>query len=49
LALPGVPDLIAAGLAGVLFLGVGQLIGMVPEEVRDALGPRGLLRRQGGV
>jgi O-antigen/teichoic acid export membrane protein len=36
LVLP-LPGLLAAGLAGVLFLGVGQLIGMVPGEVRDAL------------
>jgi O-antigen/teichoic acid export membrane protein len=49
LLIPGLPDFIAAALAGVVFLGVGQLIGMVPEEVRDALGPRGLLRRQQGV
>jgi O-antigen/teichoic acid export membrane protein len=42
LVLP-VPDLLAAGLAGVLFLGVGQLIGMVPEEVHAALSSRGLL------
>lgn len=48
LALPGVPDLLAAALAGALFLGVGQLIGMVPEEVHDALGSRGLLRRACG-
>jgi O-antigen/teichoic acid export membrane protein len=40
LVLP-VPDLLAAALAGVLFLGVGQLIGMVPEEVHDALSSRG--------
>ncbi|HEY2283937.1 MAG TPA: polysaccharide biosynthesis C-terminal domain-containing protein [Solirubrobacteraceae bacterium] len=39
------PDLLAAGLAGALFLGVGQLIGMVPKEVHDALGSTGLLRR----
>jgi O-antigen/teichoic acid export membrane protein len=45
LVLPGVPDLLAAALAGVLFLGVGQLIGMIPEELHDALGSRGLLRR----
>lgn len=44
LALP-VPDLIAAVLAGAIFLGVGQLIGMVPAEVHDALGSTGLLRR----
>jgi O-antigen/teichoic acid export membrane protein len=42
-----VPDLLSAALAGLLFLGVGQLIGMVPREVRDALGPRGLLARRG--
>jgi O-antigen/teichoic acid export membrane protein len=47
LAIPGVPGLIAAALAGLLFLGVGQLIGMVPEELHDALGSRGLLRRGG--
>lgn len=39
------PDLLAAGLAGALFLGVGQLIGMVPKEVHDALGSTRLLRR----
>jgi O-antigen/teichoic acid export membrane protein len=46
LALP-VPDLLAAALAGLLFLGIGQLIGMVPEEVHDAFGARGLLRSGG--
>jgi O-antigen/teichoic acid export membrane protein len=49
LILPGVPDLAAAALAGVLFLGVGQLIGMVPEEVHDALSSRGLLRWRRGA
>jgi O-antigen/teichoic acid export membrane protein len=48
LILPGLPDFLAAALAGVLFLGVGQLIGMVPEELHDALGSRGLLRWRGG-
>jgi O-antigen/teichoic acid export membrane protein len=43
LALSGLPDLVAAGLAGAVFLAVGYLIGMVPEELRHALGPRGLL------
>jgi O-antigen/teichoic acid export membrane protein len=38
LLIPGLPDFAAAALAGVLFLGVGQLIGMVPRELRDALG-----------
>jgi O-antigen/teichoic acid export membrane protein len=46
LLLPGLPDFLAAALAGVLFLGVGQLIGMLPRELRDALGRRGLLARR---
>lgn len=37
LALP-LPGLIAAALAGAVFLGVGQLIGMVPPELHHALG-----------
>jgi O-antigen/teichoic acid export membrane protein len=45
LALP-VPNLLAAALAGALFLGVGQLIGMVPDELHDALSPRGPFRRR---
>lgn len=36
------PDLVCAALAGALFLGTGQLIGMVPPEVHDALGSRWL-------
>jgi O-antigen/teichoic acid export membrane protein len=47
LVIPGLPDLLAAALAGVVFLVVGQLIGMVPTELRDALGPRGLFGRRG--
>jgi O-antigen/teichoic acid export membrane protein len=39
LVLP-LPDLLAAGLAGALFLGVGQRIGMIPEEVHDAFASR---------
>jgi O-antigen/teichoic acid export membrane protein len=46
LLLPGLPDFLAAALAGVLFLGVGQLIGMLPRELHDALGRRGLLARR---
>jgi hypothetical protein len=46
LLIPGLPDLVAAALTGLLFLGVGQLIGMIPAELRDALGPRGLLARR---
>jgi O-antigen/teichoic acid export membrane protein len=37
-----VPDLLAAALAGALFLGVGQLIGMIPEEVREAFSSRAM-------
>lgn len=48
LFIPGLPDLLAAALAGVVFLGVGQLIGMVPSELHEALGPKGLLRRGRG-
>jgi O-antigen/teichoic acid export membrane protein len=43
LLIPGLPGFASAALAGVLFLGVGQLIGMLPQELHDALGPRGLL------
>jgi O-antigen/teichoic acid export membrane protein len=46
LVLTGLPDFFAAASAGVLFLGVGQLIGMLPQELLDALGPRGLLVRR---
>jgi hypothetical protein len=37
----------AAALMGGVFLGVGRLIGMLPDELLDALGPRGLLARRG--
>jgi O-antigen/teichoic acid export membrane protein len=47
LLIPGLPDLVAAALGGFVFLGVGYLVGMVPEELREALGPRGLLRGRG--
>jgi O-antigen/teichoic acid export membrane protein len=43
LIIPGLPDLASAALAGALFLGVGQLIGMVPRELHEALGLRRLL------
>jgi len=46
LLIPGLPDLVAAALAGALFLGVGQLIGALPSELRDALDPRRILSRQ---
>jgi O-antigen/teichoic acid export membrane protein len=47
LVLP-VPDLLAAALAGALFLVVGQLVGMVPAEVHDAFSSRGPFRRREG-
>ncbi len=45
LLLSGIPDLLAAALAGIVFVGFGWLIGMVPEELSRELGRRGLLRR----
>ncbi len=47
LLLPGVPDFAAAALAAVIFLGVGQLIGMMPKALHDALWSTGLLRWRG--
>jgi O-antigen/teichoic acid export membrane protein len=38
-------DIPAAVLAGIVFLGVGFAVGMVPKELRAVLGPEGLLRR----
>jgi O-antigen/teichoic acid export membrane protein len=43
LFIPGLPDLVSAALAGALFLGVGQLIGMIPRELHEALGLQRLL------
>jgi O-antigen/teichoic acid export membrane protein len=43
----GLPDLVAAVLSGVAFIGVGELIGMVPPEVHDALNPRRVRRAAG--
>ena len=37
LLIPGLPDVAAAALAGIVFLGVGQLIGMLPAELHGAL------------
>lgn len=48
LLIPGLPDLVAAALGGGVFLLVGHLVGMVPEELHDALGPKGLLGRMRG-
>ncbi len=47
LLIPGLPDLAAAALAGALFLGVGQLIGMLPEELRTRSGRAGCLPGEG--
>ncbi len=47
LLVPGIPALASAALAAVAFLAAGAAIGMVPQELRDALGPDGLLRRSG--
>jgi O-antigen/teichoic acid export membrane protein len=43
LLIPGLPDLLAAALAGGIFLGVGQLIGMIPKEVHEAFELRRLI------
>ena len=40
LVLPGLPDFVAAALAGVAFLTVGHFVGMVPDEVRVAFSRR---------
>lgn len=48
LLLPALPGLILAALAGATFLGVGHLVGMVPEELRAQLpGIRRVARRWG--
>lgn len=40
LMLVRLPDLVVGALAGAVFLGAGQLIGILPRELRDALWPR---------
>jgi O-antigen/teichoic acid export membrane protein len=40
-------DIPASVVAATVFLGVGAAVGMVPKELRDVLGPEGLLRRGG--
>ncbi len=44
LAVPGLPGLAAAALGVIAYLGVGQLIGLVPEELHEAIGSQRLLR-----
>jgi O-antigen/teichoic acid export membrane protein len=38
-------DIPASVVAAIVFIGVGFAVGMVPKELRDVLGPEGLLRR----
>ena len=45
LLVTALPDFAAAALAAVVFVGVGELIGMVPSEVHAALDPRRLWGR----
>jgi O-antigen/teichoic acid export membrane protein len=42
LLIPALPNVAAAALAGIIFLGVGHAIGMVPPEVAQAFSLRGL-------
>ena len=49
LLVPGLPDLVAATLSAVVFLVVGFLIGMVPQELRAALRPDGPLPWRRGI
>jgi O-antigen/teichoic acid export membrane protein len=49
LFLSGIPDLVAASLSALVFLGVGLLIGMVPQELRAALRPDGPLPWRRGI
>jgi O-antigen/teichoic acid export membrane protein len=43
----GLPNLVAAVLSGAAFIGVGELLGMVPPEVHEALNPRRARRAAG--
>ena len=45
LLVSALPDFAAAALAGVVFLGVGQLVGMLPRELHEALRARAPLAR----
>jgi O-antigen/teichoic acid export membrane protein len=47
LVISALPDVAAAALAAVVFLGVGELVGMVPPEVHAALDPRRFLQGRG--
>jgi O-antigen/teichoic acid export membrane protein len=43
LAIPGLPDLLAAAASGGAFLLAGLLVGMFPAELKDALGPNSVI------
>jgi O-antigen/teichoic acid export membrane protein len=47
LVLPGLPGLAAAALAGVLFIAVSLLIGVIPDELYEALRTSSMLRLRG--
>jgi O-antigen/teichoic acid export membrane protein len=47
LVISALPNIAAAALAAVVFLGVGEVLGMVPREVHAALDPRRLRQRRG--
>jgi O-antigen/teichoic acid export membrane protein len=50
LLIPGLSNLLSAALVGVVFLGAGQLIGMLPSELHEAFEPfTGRLRRKGAA
>lgn len=49
LLVPGLPDLAAATLAAIVFVCVGLLVGMVPQELRDAVRPDGPLSWRRGI
>ncbi len=49
LFVPGLPDLVSAVLSALVFLGIGLLVGMVPQELRDALRPDGPLPWRRGI
>jgi O-antigen/teichoic acid export membrane protein len=46
LLLTGLPDLVAAALSALVFIVVGELVGMVPAELHGALHPGRLLGRR---
>lgn len=47
LVIPGLPDIAAAGLSGLVFLGLGQWMGVIPRELRQAFKPLDALSSRG--